>query len=69
MQDHEISMQVSTSLKKSEKQLELSRSLNPSQSITSSLGVLNPHARYKTGLPRNPNLKPSPYNSLMNLFS
>ena len=56
-------------LKKSEKQLGLSRSLNPSQSITSGLGVLNPHARYKTGLPRNPNLKPSPYNSLMNLFS
>ena len=56
-------------LKKSEKQLELSRSLNPSQSITSSLGVLNPHARYKTGLPRNPNLKPTPYNSLMDLFS
>ena len=58
-----------TSIKQSEAQLELSRSTNPSKTITASLGTSNPQARYKTGIPRDPKLAPTPYNSLMNLFS
>ena len=58
-----------TDLKQSEAQLALSRSTNPSKTITASLGTLNPQARYKTGIPRDPKLAPTPYNSLMNLFS
>jgi len=57
-----------TDLKQSDAQLALSRSTNPSKTITASLGT-NPQARYKTGVPRDPKLAPTPYNSLMNLFS
>ena len=54
-------------LLQSDRQLQTSNSLNPSRTI-SYLNTHNPYRRYKTGAPRNPNLSPSPYNAIMNLF-
>jgi len=54
-------------LRQSNAQLKASRSLNPSASFGQQ-GLKNPKSQYKTGPPRDPRLKPSPYNSLMDIF-
>jgi hypothetical protein len=54
-------------LRQSNAQLKASRSLNPSASF-GRRGLKNPKSQYKTGPPRDPRLKPSPYNSLMDIF-
>ena len=54
-------------LRQSNAQLKASRSLNPSATF-GQRGLKNPKSQYKTGPPRDPSLKPSPYNSLMDIF-
>lgn len=67
VQDPSLTGQRDVAIKQSQKQLQISRSLNPQKTMTA-LGFIDPTARFKSGPPRNPNLAPSPYNSIMSLF-
>lgn len=54
-------------MRQSNTQLLASKSLNPSASF-GRRGLKNPKSEYKTGPPRDPMLRPRPYNSLMDIF-
>ena len=67
VQNPALTGQRDVAIKQSQGQLQISRSLNPQKTMTA-LGFIDPTARFKSGPPRNPNLAPSPYNSIMSLF-